>query len=269
MENLASTFMKEGRSSFLWQPDAPGLFIGSAGHICREKGVLDEAFDTYYISVIWGVSGEVSILTPDQEFLLKPGMACLLDYGTRFSLEINTDLGEFVFFTVDGEECRELLSTLGLWEGLFYAGPPPMGNIRTIVTQLADTSEQGTRVNLASGMDLFKLIRKTHRETCPHINVTEAESLIRKNWRDSMFSIESIYDEIGVRKSVISPQFKTVTGKTMLNYLHDIRVRAAVKLLKGTALNISEIAYRCGFTDASYFSRFIKKKTGRAPMEFR
>lgn len=43
----------------------------------------------------------------------------------------------------------------------------------------------------------------------------------------------------------------------------------AIPLLKETPMSISQVALECGFSDAAYFSRFIRKKTGKNPQEIR
>lgn len=59
-------------------------------------------------------------------------------------------------------------------------------------------------------------------------------------------------------------------GCTPNNYITEKRIDHAYKLLKeNPELNISEIAYRCGFSDPKYFSRCFKKNIGRTPSEIR
>jgi AraC-like DNA-binding protein len=47
------------------------------------------------------------------------------------------------------------------------------------------------------------------------------------------------------------------------------RLLDAKRLLSHSDLSVSEIGYRLGFQDPSYFSRFFRKSTGSAPAEFR
>lgn len=63
--------------------------------------------------------------------------------------------------------------------------------------------------------------------------------------------------------------FKEETGMTVNNYILHYRLSMAEILLKNTDLNVSEIAYRCGFADASYFSRRYKQARGVPPVKAR
>ena len=60
--------------------------------------------------------------------------------------------------------------------------------------------------------------------------------------------------------------FKEVTGKSAMQYINNLRVNKAHKMLTGTHMNISEIAFCCGFDDANYFSRIYKKFKGETPL---
>lgn len=63
--------------------------------------------------------------------------------------------------------------------------------------------------------------------------------------------------------------FKLRTGKTVTDYIIDIRLGHATRLLFDTTHSISEICYECGFTNLSNFNRIFKKKKDCSPKEFR
>jgi AraC-like DNA-binding protein len=54
-----------------------------------------------------------------------------------------------------------------------------------------------------------------------------------------------------------------------LNYLINIRISEAIKLLKKPEINVTEIALETGFYSSQHFSTTFKKLTGYTPMEFR
>ncbi len=64
-------------------------------------------------------------------------------------------------------------------------------------------------------------------------------------------------------------EFKKTTGTSIINYLIDVRVNAAKKLLAETSLSCARIAAAVGFDDANYFSRIFKKRTGYSPLKYR
>ena len=66
-----------------------------------------------------------------------------------------------------------------------------------------------------------------------------------------------------------SRYFRQCTGRTLSNYIIDIRLGAAARLLVDTNRNISEICYECGFNNLSNFNRTFKAHRGNTPREFR
>ncbi len=63
--------------------------------------------------------------------------------------------------------------------------------------------------------------------------------------------------------------FKRATGRTMTQYVNEIRVGAAAQLLTGTDLSILEIGFNVGFGNYSNFNRQFKRIKGYGPRELR
>jgi len=63
--------------------------------------------------------------------------------------------------------------------------------------------------------------------------------------------------------------FRKVTGKTFVDYLHEVRVLKSINLLGETDLSITQIAFETGFNDPGYFTRVFKKITGSTPSKLR
>lgn len=63
--------------------------------------------------------------------------------------------------------------------------------------------------------------------------------------------------------------FKKKTGKNFIDYLNDVRIGYASKLLYETTNNISEICFECGFNNTANFIRAFKKKHGKTPSKYR
>ncbi len=63
--------------------------------------------------------------------------------------------------------------------------------------------------------------------------------------------------------------FKSVTGKTVTQYINSLRLEKACHLLDSTNLSISEISYTVGFNDTSYFIKIFKKHYSLSPSKFK
>lgn len=63
--------------------------------------------------------------------------------------------------------------------------------------------------------------------------------------------------------------FKANTGKTLVTYLHELRIGEACRLLLETDRSVSEIALDCGFNNLSNFNRRFRQLKDTTPREFR
>lgn len=81
--------------------------------------------------------------------------------------------------------------------------------------------------------------------------------------------LEDLANLVGMTPVSLSRFFKLRTGKTVMDYIIDIRLGHATRLLFDTTHSISEICYDCGFNTLSNFNRSFKKKKDCSPKEFR
>ena len=74
---------------------------------------------------------------------------------------------------------------------------------------------------------------------------------------------------VGMAPSAFSRFFRQHTGRTLLDYIIDIRLGHAARMLVDTTAGISEISYACGFNNLSNFNRTFKARRGYTPRDFR
>ena len=74
---------------------------------------------------------------------------------------------------------------------------------------------------------------------------------------------------VGMSPASFSRFFRQRTGRTLSEYIVDIRLGYAARMLAETTHNVSEICYECGFNNLSNFNRTFKAKMGFAPRDFR
>lgn len=82
-------------------------------------------------------------------------------------------------------------------------------------------------------------------------------------------SLVTLADMVCMTPSAFSRFFKTRTGRTLSDYIIDVRLGYAARMLVDTSRSVSEICYECGFNNQSNFNRIFKSKRGLTPREFR
>lgn len=97
-------------------------------------------------------------------------------------------------------------------------------------------------------------------------NVTD---FIKNNIDDELLSPSSIAEFVGVSKATLYRKFKEIIDKTPSEFVRGIRLEYAAKLLRTTKLTVSEIMFKCGFSNKSYFYREFLKQYGVSPKDYR
>jgi AraC family transcriptional regulator len=100
------------------------------------------------------------------------------------------------------------------------------------------------------------------------IDIKRAIAFLEERYQDNI-TLDDIAKEVKISRYHLSRLFKSETGKTPFEFLMDIRVRHAKRLLANKELSMTDISSLCGFSDASHFSFVFKKKTGFTPSDFR
>ena len=81
--------------------------------------------------------------------------------------------------------------------------------------------------------------------------------------------LEQMSDMVGMSPTAFSRFFKLRTGKTLAEYIVDIRLGHAARMLVDTNDAVSQIGFACGFNTLTNFNRLFKKRKGCSPTEFR
>ena len=92
---------------------------------------------------------------------------------------------------------------------------------------------------------------------------------LQENYSNCDLKLGDLLEHLGVSRSYFSNVFKAQTGQSFVEYLTNLRMDEAKRLLRETGLCTYEIAERIGFVDPHYFSVSFRRRTGMTPREYR
>ncbi len=91
---------------------------------------------------------------------------------------------------------------------------------------------------------------------------------INHNLNNADLSVDKIADEVGISRVHLHRKMKELTGQTPHDFIRNIRMKKAATLLASADMNVSEVMYACGFSNAASFSTVFKKMYGMSPREY-
>lgn len=93
-------------------------------------------------------------------------------------------------------------------------------------------------------------------------------SIINKYLEDPSLNVQLLADEVGLSRVQLHRKVKALTGISTSEFIRNIRLKQAEKLLLDKQMNISQVAYALGFTNQTHFSTLFKKMYGLSPSEY-
>ena len=98
--------------------------------------------------------------------------------------------------------------------------------------------------------------------------MTRIVQSVNKNLSDGDFSVEQLASEVGLSRSHLHRRMKELTGLSASDFIRNIRLEQAARLLRERKANISQVAYSVGFNSPGTFSKVFRQHFGQSPTEY-
>lgn len=95
--------------------------------------------------------------------------------------------------------------------------------------------------------------------------IHNAIKLVEDNISDADFSVENLSHELGMSRVHLYKKLLSLTGKAPLEFIRTIRIQRAAQLLEKSQLTVAEIAYKVGFNNPKYFTKYFKEEFKMLP----
>jgi AraC-like DNA-binding protein len=222
--------------------------------------------------------GDLAIVLPNQAF---GGKKDFMDIGTVAWLYIELEqleksgkkrLGKWSFLS--DNESKTIRQIFLLNNTPVLTKLKEVGIIFQNLLQEIQNQEVGyiTRVNQLID-ELFILVaRQLTRQNTSRRDFPETFMKLEQTLRNNLshqWTVEEMAALVGLGNTAFSEKVKNFTGFSPLNYLINIRISEAIKLLKKQNVNVTDIALDIGFYSSQHFATTFKKLTGYTPSDFR
>ena len=82
------------------------------------------------------------------------------------------------------------------------------------------------------------------------------------------FGIEQLAREIGMSRRNLNRKIQAISNLSTSDFIRTLRLQRAAALLRKASGTVTEIAFKVGFNNLSYFARAFRKQFGKSPAEF-
>jgi signal transduction histidine kinase/ligand-binding sensor domain-containing protein/DNA-binding response OmpR family regulator len=95
--------------------------------------------------------------------------------------------------------------------------------------------------------------------------VQKAIKIVEDNLSDPDFSVEVLSRELGMSRTHLYKKMLSLTGKSPLEFIRKIRLQRAAQFLEKSQLTVAEVAYKVGFNNTKYFTKYFKNEFNILP----
>ncbi|HEU5290545.1 MAG TPA: ATP-binding protein, partial [Cyclobacteriaceae bacterium] len=158
----------------------------------------------------------------------------------------------------------------GLQKGAddYLAKPFSMDELRVRVTNLIEQRKK-LAAKYRAAIPSIPIEPVLHRElTLDEKFLLRASKLVEDNISDSLFGVEQMAKEIGLSRAQLFRKLKAIAGISPNEFINEIRLQKAAKLILSKTDTLAQIGYSVGFNEQSYFAKCFRKKFGVSPSEY-
>ncbi|MEP7377438.1 MAG: AraC family transcriptional regulator [Chitinophagaceae bacterium] len=248
---------------------------------------------TKNIRIYYVIDGKFEWRIHQQPYMLYPGDAALILPGQKFGSEKGfLDIGtiSWIHINIQKLESGEMLP--GKWSSLSESESLAIGKIlllnnSSVLSKLHEggrilqyiqselfNKEIGycTRANQLIDELFITITRQLTRQSNPARDFPKTFMQLEQTLRQNLshqWTVEEMAAVVGMGTTLFNEKVKTYSGFSPINYLINIRISEAIKLLKKKDTSLTDIALDIGFYSSQHFSTTFKKLTGYTPSEFR
>lgn len=220
------------------------------------------------------LNGQGEITLGSHTYTAAKGDVFLLPKGYMHQVKAcptQTEEWQYIWMNVAGELAVHMMAAYHLLDSAVINCPDAEGLFLEAI-ELAQTKTAQAAYQLLPPLFFEILIKLSDAKYLTDTDSSHRVQAIKAyldNQIQENFQSEALSRHFGLSFRQINRLFKQETGTTVYHYVLQQKIESAKMMLVQTEMNVSEIAYKLGYSDPQYFSNLFKKKTGSPPSQYR
>lgn len=258
---------RPGKRSALPLPVA----VRSTGHYRLTAQTREETPEVKpFYQLFWTIAGSGKVPMDGGAGSVGPGDCFLHRPGDQHTHQRAGEIWEHRWLTLDAAASAGVMDALPDRGKIWRAGPCPVEAFEALTEAVDDPTAAGERRASAHAYRILVAAWFGALDPDPdHPLAARAKAWLLAHYREPATTVEGLADVCRVHRSTLFRAFEEAFGLSPADYLRRLRIQHGLRLLKETDLPVQVIAHRCGYTDANYFARAIRKAKGKSPLAFR
>lgn len=222
------------------------------------------------------ISGKGELYYDGQRYELRAGSCVFIDCGKAYRHSTDDDLWKLKWCHFNGPEMNSIYAKYRARGGKpVFSSDAPYGELLDSLYTIASSNSyvKDMKINAALGNLLVLLMEDAWNPEDAGLAGKKKEMQKIRAYLDgnygSKITLDDLSNDFYIDKFYLCERFKEQYGVTVNDYLINVRITEAKKLLRFTDKSMEEIADEVGVNSAAYFSRLFKKVEGVSPSEFR
>ncbi len=216
-----------------------------------------------------GKEGMKELLDHDYDLVVSDVMMPEMDGFTMLRMiKTNLNLSHLpVIMLTSKADVGNRLEGLERGADAFLAKPFDMQELHLTIDNLIQ-SRQRLKGKFSGAQQQADKIEQVEVKGNDEILMDRIVKAVNKNLSNSDFNVDMLTQEVGISRAQLHRKMKEMTGISTSEFIRNIRLEQAARLLKEQKINVTQVAYTVGFSNLAHFSTIFRKHFGVAPSEY-
>ena len=184
------------------------------------------------------------------------------------SIKGNANISDVpVIMLTSKSEISDRLKGLKLGADAYLAKPFSLEELHVTIDNLIDNVRR-LKGKMSGAVKQEEKVEKLNIKGYDEDLMDRLMKAINANLDDSDFNVEALCDEVGISRTQLHRKLKEMTGVSTAEFIRNIRLNEAARLLKEHKVNATQVAYAVGFANYSHFSTTFRKFFGMSPTDY-